>query len=200
MTIPANAASGEGTLTLTLIDDDLTEGDETIIVGGSFTGFTIASDTITIHDDEAAYLSIAGPGTVNEGEDAEFTVALSKAVPAEVTVEWTHAPGTASTSDYTAAPSTVTFAANSTDAQTITIAVTDDDLSETAETFTVALGADTGDEADAVFVKTTEARARPLSRRAIPSRSSSPARRTTWTREILPPSRYPLPAARSPGT
>ena len=34
VTIPANQASGSGTLTLTLIDDSLNEGDETIIVGG----------------------------------------------------------------------------------------------------------------------------------------------------------------------
>ena len=55
----------------------------------------------------------------------------------------------------------MTFDANSGPNSTkeITITVTDDALSETAESFTVTLGNDTGDEADIVFVKTTAASA-----------------------------------------
>ena len=47
------------------------EGDETIIVGGSFEELTIGSALITVHDDEATYLSISGPtADVTEGSNA----------------------------------------------------------------------------------------------------------------------------------
>ena len=157
VTIPANSTSGNGTLTLTLIDDTEVEGDETIIVGGNSGTLTIASAVITIYDDEATYLSITGPANVAEGANATFTVTLSKAVSKAVTVAWNDVPGTAKTSDYTPRSATMTFAAGSTagTAQSITIPVIDDNLSETTETFYVALGAVTADQADNVHVKTT---------------------------------------------
>ena len=162
VTIPANAASGTATLNLNVKDDDDIEGDETIIVGGSSGSLVISSAVITIHDDEATYLSIAGPsGEVSEGSNATFTVTLSKAVGAAVTVTWAASEGTAGTSDYGTAPGSVTFPANSAAGatQTITIPVTDDSLSEGEETFSVALATDTGDQADIVFVKTMAASA-----------------------------------------
>ena len=137
VTIPAGQPSGSTTLTLTLIDDSKVEGDETIIVGGSFEALTIGSALITVHDDEATYLSISGPASeVLEGSNASFTVTLSKDVDADVTVTWTAAAGTADASDYGTASGSVTFAANSAAGatQTITVATTDDDLSETSET------------------------------------------------------------------
>ena len=89
VTIPANQTSGEATLTLNILDDDETEGDETIIVGGSYEDLVIRSAVITIHDDEATYLSITGPAAeVAEGSNATFTVTLSKAVTNAVTVAW----------------------------------------------------------------------------------------------------------------
>ena len=166
VTIPANWASGSSTLTLTLIDDELIEGDETIIVGGSYAGLglVIGSALITVHDHDATYLSITGPtADVAEGSSATFTVTLSKAVAQAVTVAWNDAViGTAEAgTDYTAGPGTVTFPANSAAGatQTFTIAVTDDSLSEAAETFGASLGAVTGAGADGVYVKTTAASA-----------------------------------------
>ena len=53
VTIQAGEPSGTGSLILTLIDDELIEGDKTIIVGGSFTGLIIGSALITIHDDDS---------------------------------------------------------------------------------------------------------------------------------------------------
>ena len=162
VTIPANQSSGNSTLALTLIDDDLSEGDETIFVGGHLAGTDIASALITINDDDSPYLSIAGPSAeVAEGSNATFTVTLSKSVPAAVTVAWSATAGTAKTSDYGTASGSVTFAANSVAGatQTFTVAVTNDSLSEGSETFSVALGADTGDEAASVWVKTTAASA-----------------------------------------
>ena len=158
VTIPANQSSGTGTLTLTLIDDNEVEGDETIIVGGSFEDLTIGSALITVHDNEATYLTISGPASeVREGSAASFTVTLSKDVDAAVTVAWTATAGTAEASDYGTASGSVTFAADSGAGatQTITVATIEDDLSETAETFSVELGADSGNRADIVWVKTT---------------------------------------------
>ena len=159
VTIPGGQNSGSGTLTLTLIDDELSEGDETIIVGGTSGDLAIDSALITVHDDDSAYLSIAGPtAEVTEGSNASFTVTLSKAVATDVTVAWSADTDTAVAADLSATSGSMTIPANST-TQTITVAVTDDALSEGSETFGVVLGADTGDQADTVWVKTTAASA-----------------------------------------
>ena len=115
VTIPANSNSGSGPLVLTLVDDELIEGDETIIVGGTSGDLDIRFAVITIDDDEATYLSIAGPtAEVAEGSNATFTVTLSKAVAAEVTVAWSAATDTAAAADLGATTSgSVTFPANS---------------------------------------------------------------------------------------
>ena len=131
-------------------------------------GLTVTSATITLTDDDkstgdpgeeddvdSAELSISGPsGNVSEGSDATFTVALSAAVAKEVTVAWT---ATGNTDDYSPDSGTVTFAAGSSAGATqdIDIAVTDDDLSETAESFTVTLGTVGGDLSSQVSVKST---------------------------------------------
>ena len=163
VTIPANSNSGSGNLVLTLIDDDISEGDETIVVGGTSGELDIGPALITISDDESTYLSITGPAAdVEEGSSASFTVTLSKAVAVAVTVAWSVATDTAVSADLGATTSgSVTFTANSAAGatQTITVAVTDDNLSEGSETFSVELGADTGDQADTVWVKSTAASA-----------------------------------------
>ena len=158
VTIPAGQPSGSDNLVLTLVDDDISEGDETILVGGSFEALTVGSALITISDNESTYLSIAGPAAdVQEGAGASFTVTLSQTVAADVTVAWSVATDTAVAADLGATSGSVTFPANSAAGatQTISVAVTDDDLSEGSETFSVQLGADSGDQADTVWVKTT---------------------------------------------
>ena len=157
ITIPANEASGTGTLTITPTDDNIVEGDETITIPGSTTvGLTVSSATVTLTDDDktttgdpndrdSAELSISGPASnVSEGSSAVFTVTLSQAVVADVTVAWSAPLGTdaAEGADLSATSGTVTFAANSAAGatQSITITATDDSLSETAESFTVTLG------------------------------------------------------------
>ena len=164
VTIPAGQPSGSGTLTLTLIDDEISEGDETIIVGGTFQALIIDSSVIVIKDDDSTYLSIAGPtADVLEGANASFTVTLSQTVAADVTVAWSAltASDTAVAADLGASSGSVTFSANSAAGaiQTIAIAVTDDMLSERSETFSVALGTDSGTEADKVWVKSTSSSA-----------------------------------------
>ena len=175
ITIPANATSGTGTLKLTPIDDKVVEGNETIIIPGSTitqVGLTVSSATITLKDlngtsddpkdEDQADLSISGPTTnVAEGSNAEFTVTLSAAVASEVQVAWSAPLGTdaAEGADLGTTSGTVTFPANSAAGatQTITIGIEDDQLSETAETFTVTLGAITTSlPTTQVFVKSDE--------------------------------------------
>ena len=164
ITIPANATSGEGTLTITPTDDSKVEGDETIIISGTTAvNLTVTSATVTLTDDDksttppgdkdSAKVSITGPATsVSEGSDAVFTVTLSQAVSKEVQVAWT---ATGNTDDYSPDSGTVTFAANSAAnaTQSITITATDDNLSETAESFTVTLGAITSDLSSQISIK-----------------------------------------------
>ena len=54
ITIPANTASGNGTLTITPTDDTVVEGDETIIVSGTTTvqNLSVSAATITLTDDD----------------------------------------------------------------------------------------------------------------------------------------------------
>ena len=170
ITIPANSASGTGTLEITPTDDSVVEGDETITIPGSTTvGLTVTSATVTLTDDnkttttptddkDSAELSISRPSeNVSEGSDASFTVTLSKAVAAEVQVAWSAPLGTdaADGADLSATTGTVTFSANSAAGatQTITITATDDMLSENAESFTVTLGTITSTLSSQVSLK-----------------------------------------------
>ena len=152
ITIQAESSTGTGSFTITPTDDDVVEGDETIIVPGTTTVSLDVSDAIiTLTDDDkttttpgdkdSAEISISGPtGNVAEGSDATFTVTLSKAVAKDVTVAWS---ATGNTDDYAPDSGTVTFEAGSAagDTQDITITATDDMLAEGEESFTVTLGA-----------------------------------------------------------
>ena len=158
ITIPANSSTGDGTLTITPIDDKVVEANETIIIPGTTTveGLTVTSATITMkdlngttkddpEDMDSTDLSITGPtSNVAEGGNAVFTVTLSEAVASQVAVAWSAPLGTdaAEGADLSATSGTVTFAANSAAGatQTITITATDDVLSEGDEGFTVTLG------------------------------------------------------------
>ena len=172
ITIPANSQSGTGTLTITPTDDTVVEGDETITIPGTTTtqvGLTVTSATVTLTDDDkgttddpndhdSAELSITGPSAnVSEGGNAVFTVTLSAEVAAQIQVAWSAplAADAAEGSDLSATSGTVTFAANSEAGATrsITITAVDDKLSETAESFTVTLGAITSTLSSQVSLK-----------------------------------------------
>ena len=169
ITISADSTSGTASFTVTPTDDQVVEGDETIVVPGSTTdevGLTVTSATITLTDDnkttttptddvDSAEISISGPSAnVAEGSDAEFEVTLSAAVAKQVQVAWSAPLGTdaAEGADLSATAGTVTIAAGSTTGS-ITITATDDALSETAESFTVTLGAITSDLSSQVSLK-----------------------------------------------
>ena len=163
ITIPAGAATSTGTLSITPVNDDVVESDETIVIPGTTTveGLNVSSASVTLTDGEpgsedTATLSIAGPAaSVDEGTNAEFVVTLSHQVDAAVTVAWS---------------------ATSTDAADLGLrprlrvvdvpgeqrgggdhynhdSRTDDNLSETAESFTVTLGAISSPLASQVSLK-----------------------------------------------
>ena len=76
-------------------------------------------------------------------------------------MSWSASSGSAAASDFSASPSTVTFAAGSgaSATRTVSISTTEDDLSESAEDFSVSLGTITSDLSDRVSLKSGESSA-----------------------------------------
>ena len=145
-------APGELTKTISvpIIGDTTTEGDETFFVNLTApTNAVLASTqgTGTITDDDAAALpsvSIADATAANEGSavtpgSADFTVTLSAASTQTVTVDYATANGTAMVgNDFVASNGTLTFAPNEL-TKTITVNFVGDAVTEPDETFTVNL-------------------------------------------------------------
>lgn len=75
--IRSGSRSATATFTLTPIDDTASEGDESISITGTATGFTVNSATLTIVDDEIS-ASISSPSSLNERglDGARLTVDL----------------------------------------------------------------------------------------------------------------------------
>ena len=132
---------------VTLLDDAVSEGDETFTVTlsnvSANASLGTAVGTGTINDDESVpTVSIDSPAGVTEGPAAviTFTATLSAPAAADVTVDVASADGTATAgSDYTALPTTqlTILAGQLTATQDVTLL--DDAVSEGDETFTVTL-------------------------------------------------------------
>ena len=166
VTIRKGFSSGSVKVTVTPLQDEIVEGDETIKVSGTATGpvangYTVSDAAVTITDDDTAVLSVTGPAaSVAEGASAGFTVTLSKEVSKQVQVAWSAAgsgPAAAAGSDLGSTSGSATFAAGSSAGSTrsVSVAAVDDLLSETAEAFTVTLGAVTSDLSGRVSVSAT---------------------------------------------
>ena len=150
VTIGAGAASGDGTFTLTPVDDGEHEGDETVTVAGAIGVRTVSAATIVIEDDDAAppppppppsppQVSIADASAREDAGSMAFAVRLDAAPQQAVRVTWATADGTATAgADYTRAGGELTFAAGQTE-RTIRVAVLDDVVDEADETFQVRL-------------------------------------------------------------
>ena len=148
LTIAATESSGTGTFTLTPTQDSISEGDETIDVTGTASGFTVTKAEMTLTDDETAPTAIAlttAPSSVREDDSAtEVTVTatlggsvtLSSAT--EVTVSVGGGSATSGT-DYTAVENfKLTIAATeSSGTGTFTLTPTQDSISEDDETIDV---------------------------------------------------------------
>ena len=152
LTFAANSTDLIRTFTVTTTDDDLAEGSETFTATLSAntstplpTGFSLgtATATATIAASDAATVSISGGGTVNEGDDATFTVTLSGSPGAAVMVDYATAAGTATAgNDFTATSGSLTFAAGTPDlTQTFDVPVLTDSFVEGSESFTATLSA-----------------------------------------------------------
>ena len=146
ITIAAGAASHTGSFTVTPVDDDLDESNETIDVTGTLTDITITGATVTLTDnDDPVSFSIAD-AEATEGGKVVFTVSRAGAEDNVVSVKIATAADSgdgvnaASTSDYTAIATaqTLNFAKRVT-SQTVEVQTTQDDLFEPDETFKAVL-------------------------------------------------------------
>ena len=137
---------------VTAAQDDDTVADDPLTIlhavsGGDYGAVTAASVVVTILEDDPA-IRIADAAAVEGAGEMAFSVRLSVPSIQTVTVDWTTADGTAiAGQDYAAATGTLTFSALAT-TQTIRVPIIDDDLDETAETFTVALSNSNAEIAD----------------------------------------------------
>ena len=148
ITIAAGTASQSGVFTVTPVDDDLDEADETIDVTGTLSSVTITDATVTLTDnDDPVSFSIAD-AEATEGGKVTFTVSRAGAEDnvAEVKIATSADSGddvnAAGTDDYTAIATarTLNFA-KGVASQTVEVQTTQDDLFEPDETFLVNLSA-----------------------------------------------------------
>jgi hypothetical protein len=150
-----NAASGtvltfnpgqtSRTVSVTVLGDNLNEGDETFALnlsGGVNSGFADPQGIATIVDDDALPIASISDVSITEGNsgsvNASFTVSLHRASTDTVTLDWATADGTAGAADYAAGSGTLTFAPGET-SKTVSVAVLADLFDEPNETFYVDL-------------------------------------------------------------
>ena len=139
------------TFNVPILDDGITEGNETFTVTLSApvaaTLGTITAATVTVTDNETSSLSI-GDVTLAEGNAGTtafvFTVTLSTPSATAVTVDYATADQTATAgSDYASTSGTLTFAPGDL-SRTVTVNVTGDTTFEPDETFVVNLAGAVG--------------------------------------------------------
>ncbi|MBI5279106.1 MAG: hypothetical protein HY854_21910, partial [Burkholderiales bacterium] len=148
------AASGTGTIaagattttiTVAITDDLLDENNETFTVNLSGLSANVApsgndlSGRATITDDDATPELSISDITVNEAAGtATFTVTLSAESGRTVTVDYATALGSTEGGDHDLPSGTLTFAPGQT-TQTVTVTITNDDVFENLEDYTVTL-------------------------------------------------------------
>ncbi|MDI1298135.1 retention module-containing protein [Methylotenera sp.] len=144
VTVPAGVTSF--VTRIPTVNDNISEPNETILLNASTPqNATPVQGTGTITDNDGTpSLSLTGPAVVNEAAGTiTYTVTLSNPSASPVTVAYGTASGTATSgTDFTSTPGTLTFAAGET-TKTITVAITEDNVYEGPENFTVNLSAPT---------------------------------------------------------
>ena len=146
VTIAAGTTSTD--FTVTNIDNTVGETAEdysVFVTGSSGGGFEATSvnppavTTTIVDNDGAPQLLISDASVDEDAGTATFTVMLSNPAPTSVSVDYATADGSAAGgADFTPETGTLTFAPGTT-AQTITVAITDDNIAEGAEGYTVML-------------------------------------------------------------
>ena len=150
VTISSGQTSGTGTFTLTPMDDNVAEGEETLTVSGSADGLTGDTAALTLTDDDPASTAIAltlNPTSVAEdagGTEVTVTASLDAGARTEAT-EVTVSVGdmgdsATSGTDYDAVNNfTVTISSGQTSGTgTFTLTPMDDNVAEGEETLTVS--------------------------------------------------------------
>ena len=144
----AGTAGETETVTVTLNNDAIAEGDEALTLGMSNLASTSLSVTIsdtgtlTINDDDGTTVTIADVSVAENSGPAVITLTSDKAVAGGFTVDVSTSDGSATTADgdYTALSSqTVTFAGTAGESQTVNITLGADSKLENDETFSVSM-------------------------------------------------------------
>ena len=146
LTIAAGATSGAATFTLTPIDDEIAEEDETLEVSGTVTAGTtlpVSSAKLTLTDDDEPALTVAFAEdlyTVDEGATVEVEVTLSRDPGSTMTIPLTATAGSGlAESDYTGVPASIAFNAGET-GKSFTVTAHQDRVAEASETVTLGFG------------------------------------------------------------
>ena len=153
VTVLANATTA--TINVSVLDENLLEDNETVTV--TLTGISsgdadvslgaIASDTVTIADDDAALVTIAATdaNAAEPGDNGQFTVSISNPSDTDTVVSYSVSGDATAGSDYTTLTGTVTILANATTA-VLDVSVLNENLLEDNESVTVTLtGITSGD-------------------------------------------------------
>lgn len=160
-TLTILAGQTSATIDVSVLDDDLIEGGQTLIVTlGTITSGderlaidpAFAAATMTIHDDDTGLVSVAEGANASESGPASGTFIVTQSGIADVDTVVSYAvTGTAASgSDFTALTGTVTIPAGETSA-TIILDAIDDNVVEATETVVVTLtGITSGSELVAV--------------------------------------------------
>ena len=150
VTISSGQTSGTGTFTLTPMDDNVAEGEETLTVSGSAYGLTGDTAALTLTDDDPASTAIAltlnPPSVAEDAGGTEVTVTASldagaRTEATEVTVSVGDMGDSATSgTDYDAVNNfTVTISSGQTSGTgTFTLTPMDDNVAEGEETLTVS--------------------------------------------------------------
>ena len=148
-TISAGTMSTERFGGVVIQKDTLDEDDETLTVEAYSLENAQGSSsdreaTITIEDDDPTPTVTVADAAATEGDKVEFVVTLSAVSGRDVDVDYATSvatgDGAVSGTDFTAASGTLTIAAaDSTATGTIEVQTTEDDASESAETFTLTI-------------------------------------------------------------
>ena len=131
---------GSQTITVETTEDTTPEPTETfsVTLTDNADNSFLAAATGTINDDDVRGDVTIGDVTVEEGEDAVFTISLSSGGSQSITVAYATANGTAvAPSDYSTVSETLVL--NPGGSQTITVETTEDTTPEPTETFSVTL-------------------------------------------------------------
>jgi len=146
---PAGSLSGSvQTITIEIIDDNITETNENFFVtlnnlvstGGAV--ITDAQGIVTINDNDKVTISINDVTVIESDGIAFFTVTLNGDIQEALTVNWVTLNNSAlENKDFATSTGTVTFPAGSLSGatQTITVAIINDNSAEPTETFFVNL-------------------------------------------------------------